>query len=62
MLTGKQLQALDELGMVWGSRYERQWEEGYRHAKEYSAENGNLKVPASFCCEDGYALDRKSVV
>ncbi len=57
-LTGEQIQELEALGMVWGSRYEQLWEEGYRHAEEYFHENGNLNVPAAFRCEDGYALGR----
>ena len=57
-LTGKQARELEALGMAWGSRYEQLWEEGYRHAEEYYRANGNLRVPAAYRCEDGYALGR----
>ena len=57
-LTEEQRQALDALGMVWESKYDRLWEAGYRHAEEYFREEGNLNVPAAYCSEDGYALGR----
>jgi len=57
-LTEEQTQALNALGMLWGSKFDLMWEEGYRHAEEYFRETGNLNVPAAFRSEDGYALGR----
>lgn len=57
-LTEERIQALDSLGMRWGSRFDQMWEEGYRHAEEYFRENGNLNVPSMFRSKDGYALGR----
>ncbi|NCE65113.1 hypothetical protein D1159_11140 [Pseudoflavonifractor sp. 524-17] len=57
-LTEGQRQKLDALGMLWESKFDQMWEEGYRHAAEYFKKNGNLNVATMFCAEDGYALGR----
>ncbi len=53
-----QYQSLNKLGMHWDGKFDRMWEEGYRHAEEFFRVRGNLDVPSTFCCEDGYTLGR----
>jgi len=48
-------QRLEELGFKW-SVHEAFWEKGYSHALSYIEENGNLKVPNGYECEDGFKL------
>ena len=49
---------LDEIGMIWEGRNERQWSDGITEARKYFAKNGNLNVPATYVCESGYRLGR----
>ncbi len=46
-LSADRKQRLDDIGMIWASRYDQQWEEAYNLAKAYFAEHGNLKVPVN---------------
>ncbi len=55
-LTQEQITRLDEIGMVWKTKPEQQWEKGYAEAKAYYEENGNLNVPVSYVSPDGYKL------
>lgn len=57
-LLPEQINALDELGMVWDKRRDRLWEKGYTEALEYRRTNGNLDVPSAFRTADGYALGK----
>ena len=57
-LLPEQINALDELGMIWDKRRDRLWEKGYTEALEYRRANGNLDVPAAFRTADGYALGK----
>ena len=51
-LTDLQEQALDELGMAWGSRHDLQWNRAYQAACRYYKEHGNLNVPVAYVSED----------
>ena len=57
-LLPEQINALDELGMIWDKRRDCLWEKGYTEALEYRRANGNLDVPAAFRTADGYALGK----
>ena len=57
-LLPEQINALDELGMIWDKRRDSLWEKGYTEALEYRRTNGNLDVPAAFRTADGYALGK----
>lgn len=57
-LTVGQIQKLEKIGMEWGLRQERQWEEKYLQAKKYYNEHGNLRVPAAYVAENGAFLGR----
>ena len=46
---------LEAIGFEWSS-LAGQWEDGFNHASAYYAENGNLKVPKRFICDDGFKL------
>lgn len=43
-------------GWAWGNRRDAQWEVGYRHAADFSAETGGAQIPTDFVCEDGFKL------
>lgn len=53
-LPKEQIELLESIGMVWV--IDDPWEVGYRHAKEYYEQNGNLLAPVSYICSDGYNL------
>lgn len=53
-LTETQISLLNEIGFIWV--LETDWEEGFRHAKEYYAMFGDLCMAQKYKCEDGYAL------
>ena len=55
-LSASQIQQLEELGIDWRTRSEIVFESGLSHAKDYFSENGNLDVPVSYKCSDGYKL------
>ena len=55
-LTEQQIARLDSIGMVWGNRNDRQWNEGYQEAKRYFDAHGNLNVPADYVSPCGYNL------
>ncbi|MBR1677711.1 MAG: Helicase associated domain protein, partial [Clostridia bacterium] len=53
-LTAKQIEMLDRIDMVW--EIKDPWEIGFAHAEQYFREFGNLLVPNSYVCTDGYRL------
>ena len=55
-LSGWQTTLLDEINMVW--EFDDPWQIGYQHAKEYYEKYGNLAVPNSYLCIDGYRLGK----
>lgn len=55
-LTEPQIERLDSIGMVWGNRNDRQWNEGYQEAKRYFDARGDLNVPAEYVSPGGYNL------
>ena len=57
-LSQDQIERLEKIGMYWGNRNDRQWNEGYQRAKCYFEAHGNLKVPINYCSPDGYALGK----
>ena len=55
-LTDEQIARLDRIGMIWNTDQYR-FDVGFEHAERYYRKNGNLKVPATYICEDdGYSL------
>ena len=57
-LSADQITRLEMIGMQWGSRYDRQWNEIYQAAKRYFESNGNLDVPVAYSSPEGYALGK----
>lgn len=55
-LTEAQIKQLEELGIEWRTRSEILFETGLSHAKDYFNEYGNLDVPFSYKCSDGFKL------
>lgn len=55
-LSDEQIQQLTALGMEWRKRSEIVWENGISHAKQYFEEHGDLDVPFSYKCDDGFKL------
>ena len=57
-LTVVQRKKLTEIGMVWDSAQNAQWQNAYHRAEEYYRQNGNLNIPYAYCTADGYKLGR----
>ena len=57
-LTDEQVERLNRIGMYWGNRNDRQWNEGYQEARRYFDAHGDLNVPAGYVSPDGYALGK----
>ena len=57
-LSDDQIMRLERIGMYWGNRNDRQWNEGYQEAKRYFNAHGDLKVPVDYVSPDGYALGK----
>lgn len=55
-LIEQQIARLDSIGMYWGNRNDRQWNEGYQEAKRYFDAHGDLNVPADYVSPNGYNL------
>ena len=55
-LTDEQVERLTRIGMYWGNRNDRQWNEGYQEAKRYFDAHGDLNVPADYVSPNGYNL------
>ena len=53
-LTDEQVERLNRIGMYWGNRNDRQWNEGYQEAKRYFDARGDLNVPADYVSPCGY--------
>ena len=57
-LTEEQIERLNRIGMVWGNRNDRQWNQGYQEAKRYFEAHGDLRVPVNYVSPEGYALGK----
>ena len=55
-LTDEQVERLNRIGMYWGNRNDRQWNEGYQEAKRYFDAHSDLNVPADYVSPNGYNL------
>ena len=56
-LSAEHIRKLEELDFTWDV-FSNKWNTGFSHAEKYLAENGDLNVPLSYKCSDGYALGR----
>ena len=55
-LSDAQIQALNDIGMVWDDTIEMRWRKNYSDAKVYYEEFGNLDVPINYLTADGKKL------
>ena len=55
-LTDDQIKKLEQIGIIWESRKQRNWEKNYQAACAFFREHGHLKIPASYVTEDGIQL------
>ena len=55
-LTPDRIARLEAIGMEWGGRNERQWQEAYAAAKRYFAQHGDLNVPYDYVTPEGFRL------
>lgn len=55
-LSSEQIKQLEDIGMDWRPLGEIAWEEHYLEAKDYFEEHGNLKMPNSYKCPNGFVL------
>ena len=55
-LSADKVQRLEAIGMEWGGRNERQWQEAYAAAKRYFAQHGDLNVPYDYATPEGFRL------
>ena len=58
LLTGKQIEKLDSIGMRWESVRDLSWERHFSEAKKYYEENGNLLVTVDDTLYGGVWLAR----
>ena len=58
MLSQDQIGRLEKIGIYWGNRNDRQWNEVYGAAKRYFEANGSLDVPVAYVSPEGYALGK----
>jgi len=58
-LTDEQLRLLDALNMEWRTPDEVSFDLLIEKLREYKRANGNVQVPAAYCCEDGFQLGRR---
>lgn len=56
-LSADQIKRLETIGMQWGSRYDRQWNEVYQAAKRYFEANGNLDIPVAYISPEAMPLE-----
>ena len=54
----QQIARPNRIGMYWGNRNDRQWNQGYQEAKRYLEARGDLRVPVNYVSPEGYALGK----
>lgn len=55
-LTQGQIERLNSIGMIWDSKTDIAWENGFEHACHYYQQTGHLNVESTYVCADGYKL------
>ena len=55
-LTQQQIERLDSIGMIWETRSETAWAKGWKAAKRYHQQYGDLQVPSDYEDGNGFAL------
>ena len=57
-LTEEQITRLNALGIIWGNKYEKQWDEAFQELCEYHRKNGTFEMPVAYKTESGLQLGR----
>lgn len=57
-LSDEQIKRLDNLGMIWGNKYESAWNKSYEAACKYKKQYGNLDIPVAYVTDDGLRLGK----
>lgn len=55
-LSEEQITRLNEIGMVWNSKYDTQWEKGFVEASEYAQKHKTLIMGKDYISPNGYNL------
>ena len=55
-LTDEKIARLDEIGMIWGSKYDLNWNNYYNALCRYRQEYGNINLSRTYVSEEGYRL------
>ena len=54
----QQIARPNRIGMYWGNRNDRQWNQGYQEAKRYFEAHGDLRAPVNYASPEEYALGK----
>lgn len=57
-LTEDQMRRLDEIGMLWHGKFQKDWDSAYAEAFQYHREHGDLCVPTKYKTPSGLLLGR----
>lgn len=55
-LSQGQIDRLTQIGMIWESKTDTAWKNGFEHARQYAEQFGDLNVPRMYVCKDGFSL------
>ena len=57
-LTKEQIAKLEEIGILWDTKYEQQWNEFYEEARAFFNANNNLRIPVAYISPSGANLGK----
>ncbi len=57
-LTRDQIRRLNEIGMLWNTKYDRAWQAAYEEARTYYESHKNLDVPIAYVTASGFKLGK----
>lgn len=55
-LTDEQITRLDAIGMIWDTKYEKQWNDAFQALCDYKVKNATFDIPAVYQTESGIRL------
>lgn len=55
-LTDEQIARLDALGMIWETKYEKQWNDAFQALCDYYKKNGTFEIPVAYQTNSGIRL------
>ena len=57
-LTEEQIARLNAIGIIWESKYEKQWNDAFNALREYYAQNRTFDIPVAYKTESGIQLGK----